>query len=558
MGRHGDGTVVRPWWFKPLVIFFLGAVLFGVGSVIVSRLVAEPAGDHGPEQSAPTAMEAEPGPTRSCSVVTRMTVAAAPAVSEVVSQAARSAGPGACAEFDVVSQTSAETVKEFADGRGPDVWIPESSSWVDQVEVGHPGLLTKGTSIATSPIVLAHGAGMSSPRAATWADLAIGGSMQVTDLSIEMADRLALAAAADAFGHDAHGRGRFNVALVELNRKAAESKAAQLEALSQDPAAPAFPIDEATLSRFASENPGLKVMAFMPSRGTPRFDYPLVRRSADVKHTEEGTQALVAALAGGDGQAAIHAAGLRTSVEDDTAPPAIAAARPTYLTPSGVDVINRTMTAWLRAGTDARQLVVIDVSGSMKAKAGATTRIDLVADAARQALTTYPDSSEMGLWVFSQWRGPNREDHLALAPVLPLDARSGDTTHRAELEARLDSLSGIPRGGTGLYDTMLAAYEEVQKGWDPKRTNALVLLTDGRNEDEKGLTLPQLIDTLTKLRDPAKPISVALVGIGPDADGKVLRQIAAAVGGRPYYASDPAVIQSVFIDALLSRPRPGD
>lgn len=548
MGRHGDGTVYRPWWVKPLFTFVVGAILFGAGIFVVSRFVSTPT----------PASEAGLNPRQKCDSVAELSIAVTPALADVVTKAAQTAGQGTCTDFTVTAQESAATAKEYAEGRGPDLWVPDSSAWADQVALSQPKLLTTGNSLATSPLVLAYGSGKA-PEAATWADLATQGRMQVADLQTSTPSRLALAGAADVFGADAVGRGQFNVALVDLNRKAAASTTAQLEALAADPAAPAFPVDEATLAHFASQHPDATFNAFTPSKGTARFDYPLLRRTADVKSTEEAVTALRTVMSGADSRAAVHAAGLRSSANDTTTPAGITTtpgnAAPVYAAAPDVDVMNRAMTAWLRAGTDARQLVVFDVSGSMKAETGAGTRIDLASEAARQALATYPDSSAMGLWVFSQWRGPNREDYLSLAPVLPLSDQMGEVTQRESLDGLLKSLSTLPRGGTGLYDTVLAAYTEVQRTWDPQRTNALVLLTDGRNEDRRGTTLPDLIATLVKQRDPAKPIAVSLVGISSDADGKVLRQIAKAVGGRAYYAAEPGQIKSVFIDALLARPR---
>ena len=545
MGRHGDGTVDRPWWVKPLFTFVIGAILFGAGIFVVSRFVSTPT----------PASEAGLNPRQKCDSVAELSLAVAPALAGVVDKAAQTAGQGTCTDFTVTAQDSATTAKEYAEGRGPDLWVPDSSAWADQVALTQPGLLTTGNSLATSPLVLAYG-GATAPDAPSWAHLATRGTMQVADVESSSASRLALATAADSLGADALGRGQFNVALVELNRTSAESTTAQLDALAADPKAPAFPVDEASLAEFAKSHPDAQLGAVAPAGGTARFDYPLLRRAADTERTEKAVAALRTVMSGAESRAAVHAAGLRTSANDTTVPAGLnSTPAPVYAAAADVDVMNRTRTAWLRADTDARQLVVIDVSGSMKADTGSGTRIALTSAALRQALATYPDTSAMGLWVFSQWRGPQREDYLALAPVLPLSDRIGETTHRQTLDGLLASLSDLPRGGTGLYDTVLAAYTEVQRTWDPQRTNALVLLTDGRNEDRDGITLPELITTLKERRDPAKPIAVSLVGISADADGKVLRQIASSVGGRTYYAADANAIKSVFIDALLARPR---
>ena len=81
----------------------------------------------------------------------------------------------------------------------------------------------------------------------------------------------------------------------------------------------------------------------------------------------------------------------------------------------------------------------------------------------------------------------------------------------------------------------------------------MVLLTDGRNEDPGSLALPQLLHTLRAERDPARPVAVIAIGVGPDADAEALGRIVAATGGRSYSARNPAATGKVFESALLSR-----
>ena len=108
-------------------------------------------------------------------------------------------------------------------------------------------------------------------------------------------------------------------------------------------------------------------------------------------------------------------------------------------------------------------------------------------------------------------------------------------------------------GGTGLYDTTLAAVRALRADYDANAINTVVLLTDGRNEDPGSISLNQLLHTLQRERDPSRPLSVIAVGVGPDADARSLRRIVAVTGGRSYVARDPSDIGKVFNDALLSR-----
>ena len=88
--------------------------------------------------------------------------------------------------------------------------------------------------------------------------------------------------------------------------------------------------------------------------------------------------------------------------------------------------------------------------------------------------------------------------------------------------------------------------------YDQTRINAVVLLTDGKNDDgEVSDDSRQLDDTLSELRRQSQgelglPVRVFTIGYGADADLSVLRQIAEATNAASYNASDPKSISKVF------------
>ena len=108
-------------------------------------------------------------------------------------------------------------------------------------------------------------------------------------------------------------------------------------------------------------------------------------------------------------------------------------------------------------------------------------------------------------------------------------------------------------GGTGLYDTTLAAFKKVQDSYDPSYSNSVIILTDGQNEDPNSITLRQLLSQLKRLEDPARPVLVLTIGISEDADTESLEQIARATGGTSYVAKTANDIQTVFVDAIRAR-----
>ncbi|HMG28580.1 MAG TPA: hypothetical protein VK585_00480 [Jiangellaceae bacterium] len=68
-----------------------------------------------------------------------------------------------------------------------------------------------------------------------------------------------------------------------------------------------------------------------------------------------------------------------------------------------------------------------------------------------------------------------------------------------------------------------------------------------------GIDLVNLLTTLRTEVDPARPIPVITIGMGPEADLDALTQISEASGANAYRAEDPADIEQVFLDAMVER-----
>lgn len=211
------------------------------------------------------------------------------------------------------------------------------------------------------------------------------------------------------------------------------------------------------------------------------------------------------------------------------------------------------LSMWATLNTDARMLAVLDVSGSMSAREGSRTRAQLARAAVLAAQRTMPDTWDVGLWAFSLGLGEGRSDHRALAPVRTLASVSDGTNHREVLTDAVRQLPRLVGGGTGLYDTTLAAYREVASGYSSDRFNTVVLLTDGRNEDPHGRSLPQLLDSLRHERDRTRPVSVVTIGMGREADTAALARIAEVTGGVSYVARDPRDVERILAEAVLER-----
>ena len=203
---------------------------------------------------------------------------------------------------------------------------------------------------------------------------------------------------------------------------------------------------------------------------------------------------------------------------------------------------------WAEQRKGARVQFVIDVSGSMgepAADGSADTKLDLAKRATIAALDEFKGSDLVGLRIFSTDVGGIGIDSIEVIPVGPISA------NREKLAEAVRNLT--PVQGTPLYATAMAAIEDMKKSLDPKLINAVVLLTDGRNEDGNPDNDSQELDALLaagrqgsegRLQSPVRLFPIAY---GTDADLATLRRIAEATDAVAYDASDPASIEKVLI-----------
>jgi Ca-activated chloride channel family protein len=193
--------------------------------------------------------------------------------------------------------------------------------------------------------------------------------------------------------------------------------------------------------------------------------------------------------------------------------------------------------SWEENRKTAHIILLIDVSGSMSDLAGeGYSKLELAKLAVLSSLDQFKPDDEVGLWIFST-KLDGDKDYLELIPP----SRMRDI--RPNLEETVKGL--VPGGGTGLYDSTRAAVEAIQAGFDPSKINAVLLLTDGRCEDDPpGCDLDALIRFLNSSeRDVVRVFPVAY---GDDASIDELNAIAQASRARAYSATDPLTIERVF------------
>jgi hypothetical protein len=171
--------------------------------------------------------------------------------------------------------------------------------------------------------------------------------------------------------------------------------------------------------------------------------------------------------------------------------------------------VRHVFATWYPADRLADLLLVIDVSGSMAnaVPGSATPLIDVVREGVLAVGRQLPDDARLGLWAFGSGLDPPR-DYLEVLPLRRLDA-----DQRAALDRSVGALAAR-RTGTGLNDTLLAAYQAAQKFARPGVPSQLMVFTDGRNEDDPGaLPNAELAKALAAV-DPTKPVGLTVVQLG--------------------------------------------
>ncbi|BDM68904.1 hypothetical protein HEK616_23910 [Streptomyces nigrescens] len=588
MGRHSlpdrptaRSTGARPGPRRRTVVLSTALVLaVAAGSVVALRSGLLPFG------------------TRCDGPSVRLDVAASPDIApavEAVADTAREKATrtdGRCLDVRVVARPSHELADSL--GQRPadpefQVWIPDSSLWVDRVEGESGTPLTAAGNVASSPLALG-----AVPKAAkslgwpnkryTWAGLTesatSGGDLRlgVADPTRSATGLLALARISAANTEDAEDGDEADTRTAAtaklLYQRVADGDGQVMATLPRDDSGAeqgnprrnqALPLSEqAAFAHNEGPDGGPDLDLFYPEDGTARLDYPYALVDQDEMSPEQSRAAsrFMTLLGEPGGQRALRERGFRAG--DGTADAEVVAAaggrdpQPYSAAPADAPTakqLQALLGMWTITVQSARISTVVDASASMGNLVpgrGGQTRMDLARNSLLQALATFTPEDEIGLWKFATHLD-GEKDYQELSPTGRLGDREGDGgTHRDALAAAFGSLAPVPHGATGLYDTVLAAYEEARRTYTSGKFNAVVLVTDGANDDASSIGLDALVTKLGKLSDPGRPVPLIAVAIGPEADASALDRIVAPTGGSAHRVDDPSQIHQVILKAIMA------
>ena len=179
---------------------------------------------------------------------------------------------------------------------------------------------------------------------------------------------------------------------------------------------------------------------------------------------------------------------------------------------------------WRQYKRPADVTLVFDTSGSMRgepiteAKAGAKSFLDNLGK-----------RDSVGLLFF---------DSKAYPVYGPFTLGDG----KERLQARIDQ--AFAKGGTALYDAVALAYQDQKERArkDPRRIHALLVLTDGVDENSTKVTLAGLRDILGHDEE-GSGVKVFTIAYGAGADPKVLAEMAEAGRGTTARGTSANIVQ---------------
>jgi Ca-activated chloride channel homolog len=311
--------------------------------------------------------------------------------------------------------------------------------------------------------------------------------------------------------------------------------------------------DDVSLTGHASR-PTLQLVAIYPNDTAVESDNPIIVLDAPWSSPDAraGARMFTKFARQPAAQARVAAAGFRPAVgtvhaDLIDAPNGVdPAARTNAVAPSSPLEIETTLARWQANRRRARVLFLFDVSDSMGDSADpftphSPTKMALARTALAGALDQLAPDDEIGLRTFttlgSNPVSPNWTDVVPSGPV---------ADRRRALQQAIAALA--PRMGSPLYTATRDAFEAVARNADPRKINAVVVLTDGYNEDEQNTNLRALLEHLATRPE----IRVFTIAYGGGADVATLDKIAHATNAWDYDATKTRDLAAVLPRALAS------
>ncbi|GAB3851114.1 substrate-binding domain-containing protein [Dactylosporangium cerinum] len=152
-----------------------------------------------------------------------------------------------------------------------------------------------------------------------------------------------------------------------------------------------------------------------------------------------------------------------------------------------------------------------------------------------------PVGSRLGLWEVN----PGTPGYRKLMPTDRLDDAS-----RAAFGKQVAKLAAH-KSGPGLFDAIVAGYQSVRDDFQDDMFNQVLILTDDQNRDSANTQAVQsLVQKLTALQDPNKPVKVSIVVLGKKESADKLKEALKPIDAYVDNAMQTSDVQAAFIHVV--------
>jgi Bacterial extracellular solute-binding protein/von Willebrand factor type A domain len=488
--------------------------------------------------------DSDPAPETTESAQDEQTEAACPTTLRIVT--ARSFKPAltALAPSLETGDNCANLEIEVADGRSApaqvaeleaQVWIPDDTAWAEtagSLELAEEETAGSGTVVATSPIYMVTDdatAEKVQDAGGSWLGLA---DLVTSDSGVNLIVRDPAGSGDGLIGVGSVGEAVWQDEGMDASAEALATALPNTNTVANQ-ALPTKDGEVGLVSEYALvrllENPNREAAAGIRNAvlltgsdytAQLRYTWLPTATAVDDPALAGPLDRLLTTLTGDEAEDALAAAGLRRP--DGGPPPGPTAELMPKISADPFAVmaghsVDHVFATWYADDRRSTMLVVVDVSGSMD-NPPESPLIDVVADAVLDFSRQMPDGSEFALWEFASLLDPPR-DYRELLPRAALD-----DAQRRQVDRVVGSLEA-DANGTGLYDTILAAYRAAQQDYRDGVPNHVIVFTDGKNEDDlETISIQQLTRGLVAAQDEERPVALTLVLFGPEPNRDLLEK----------------------------------
>jgi len=275
-----------------------------------------------------------------------------------------------------------------------------------------------------------------------------------------------------------------------------------------------------------NQKPGVDLVAIYPHEGSLWQDHPLALLEANTLSdvNRETFRAFANYITSPEAQQLILAKGYRPAdlnikIDGANSPinekNGVDPTKPqTSLQVPSAAVLDVVRESWLANKRRTNVELVVDTSGSMEGD-----KLNSVIEALNTFLDQVKsDEERVGLIEF----------YSQVTDRVPINLLKNN---RSTLVRAVETLDA--GGNTALLDGVAAAYDRLQELDDPSRINAIVVMTDGK-ENASSIKLGQLVTKLQQGNQHGVPVVVFGIAYGNDAEMGPLQAMADATGGQTY------------------------